>query len=190
MQRLLPERTPTSSDSFGDRPESRFCRNLGFRAGELLVGRHAKWSLGRGSFWSPGVRLASFWHPTGVHHITTRDQPRISPQSSCITRHVFLITDMGVCRGGVALRLRVPDVLGPVACRRTSGIRDSGAEGEEVYNVGLQHPWDMVAYARVMEGASDPAAGDKMRLAGGVATLTFEESTGNTHSQWRSATRC
>lgn len=106
--------------------------------------------------------------------------------SSCITRHVSPITEMSVCRGGMALPLRFPDLPRPVACRP----RVSGAEGEEVYSVGLQHPWDMMAYSRVMEGAIDPSAGDKMRLAGGVATLTYEESTGNTYSQWESATRC
>lgn len=53
------------------------------------------------------------------------------------------------------------------------------AKGEEAYTVGLLNGWNFLAYSTVMENAKESSDGDNVKVAGGMASLSFDDKFGN-----------
>lgn len=52
------------------------------------------------------------------------------------------------------------------------------AEGVEAYTVGLIRATDFAKYSAAMGGATDPTDGDDIKMAGGFASIVFDQESG------------
>lgn len=57
------------------------------------------------------------------------------------------------------------------------------AEGVEAYTVGLIRASDLWKYTAAMSGAMDPTDGDNVKMAGGFASIVFDEESGESEGR-------
>lgn len=55
---------------------------------------------------------------------------------------------------------------------------DAASEGTEAYTVGLIRGSEYFKYAAAMDGATHPSDGDDKKMAGGVASVVYNEVSG------------
>lgn len=59
----------------------------------------------------------------------------------------------------------------------------AASEGTEAYTVGLMNARDYLTYTIAMDGAKHPSDGDDKKMAGGVASVVYNNESGKRQSQ-------